>query len=77
MPDGDLAGNAGKQQRVTGVFVFMVGAGIVLETRARWLGTLVMLCGAAAFVWGMVAVRRGRVAKPAPVAATPAPEGNR
>jgi hypothetical protein len=51
----------GREKRVLGVFVFMIGAGCVLDIQACWLGAFVMLCGAAGFVWGMIEghVQRG------------------
>lgn len=70
--------NTGKEKRVTGVFVFMLGAGLLLETRAAWLGTLVMLCGATVFLWGMItALVFSSTRRHAHVTATPSPEGHR
>jgi len=54
----------GKQRRVLGVFVLMLGAGIVLETSARWLGALVLLSGAAALAWGTLDPRLREQARP-------------
>ncbi len=62
MPDGkpgtalppELAARA---QRVVGVFVSMVGAGIVLDSGVRWVGAAIMLAGVTAFVWGVAAPR--------------------
>jgi hypothetical protein len=45
----------GKLQRVLGTFVYMLGAGIILECSAAWTGAAVMLAGAAAAGWGMLA----------------------
>ena len=50
----------GKEKRVLGVFVLMLGAGLVLETSARWLGGLVLLSGVAVFMWGAIGLRRER-----------------
>ena len=44
----------GKAQRVAGTFVFMIGAGLILDRHALWSGLVVMLIGAAALVWGTV-----------------------
>lgn len=54
----------GKQRRVLGVFVLMLGAGIVLETSARWLGALVLLSGVAALAWGALDLRPRGQARP-------------
>lgn len=45
---------AGKAKRVAGVFVFMIGAGFILDRHAVWAGAVAMVIGAAAFVWGML-----------------------
>ncbi len=45
---------AGKAKRVAGFFVFMAGSGIVLDSAAVWIGGLLMLIGAAVFIWGVV-----------------------
>lgn len=37
-----------KGWRVAGMFVFMIGAGVVLESPAVWSGSAVMVCGLAA-----------------------------
>ncbi len=50
----------GKDKRVLGVFVLMLGAGLILETSARWLGSLVVLSGVAVFTWGALGLRRER-----------------
>jgi hypothetical protein len=78
MDDVAPPSNTGKEKRVIGVFVFMLGAGLFLETRLAWLGTLVMLCGAAVFLWGLIAARAlNSVRRHTHVAATPSPEGQR
>jgi hypothetical protein len=58
---GDAAATAlaGKGKRVGGVFLFMIGAGIILDTHAMWLGLPVLLIGAALFVRGMREARLG------------------
>jgi hypothetical protein len=45
-----------KGRRVLGYFVFMLGAGLVLDSSALWYGVAVMIVGAASFASG-VAVR--------------------
>ncbi len=62
MTDGNRPGTVqrdltGKAKRVVGVFVFMSGAGIVLDSRAIWVGAAIMLAGVAAFLWGIVHTR--------------------
>ncbi len=62
MSDGNRPGAvqrelAGKAKRVVGVFVFMSGAGIVLDSRAVWVGAAIMLGGVAAFLWGIADTR--------------------
>jgi hypothetical protein len=47
--------SAGKAKRVVGTFVFMVGAGIVLDSSAAWPGTVIMLIGMVLFIWGVAA----------------------
>ena len=49
---------AGKAWRVLGVFMYMLGAGVLLESHARWLGTVILLSGVATLAWG---ARVGRV----------------
>jgi hypothetical protein len=44
----------GRGRRVAGFFVFMLGAGLVLESPALWYGVGIMVVGAACFAWGMV-----------------------
>jgi len=57
----------GKGKRVVGIFVLMVGAGAILDDRAFWIGTGIMLVGAAAFIWGALETRRpAAAAAPAP-----------
>jgi len=73
---------AGKAKRVVGIFVLMVGAGIVLDSSATWAGTVIMLIGMAFFVWGVAeAWPRATVTLPerdshATAAATRPTEGN-
>lgn len=47
----------GKEKRVMGTFVLMVGAGIVLESPIWWAGAVLMVLGAAALVWGGIETR--------------------
>jgi len=55
MPDGD-----GKGARVTGFFFFLLGAGIILDSRAAGVGTVVALSGAAVMSWGFLQAGRHR-----------------
>ena len=48
---------AGKGKRVTGTFLLMLGAGIVLESTVPWLGGALMLAGGAALLRGLLAAR--------------------
>ena len=43
---------AGKAQRVLGVFLYMVGAGLMLECAAYWIGSLLLLIGVGVFARG-------------------------
>ncbi len=52
--DNGMDALAGKAKRVAGFFVFMVGSGIVLDSADTWIGGLLMLVGAVAFIWGVV-----------------------
>lgn len=49
MPDGDAKG-----ARVTGFFVALIGAGVILDSRADALGSLIALGGTAVLVWGLL-----------------------
>jgi len=44
----------GRGRRVTGFFVFMLGAGLVLESAALWYGVAIMVAGVVCFAWGML-----------------------
>ena len=55
MPESD-----GKGARVTGFFVFLVGAGIILDSRAHILGLVIGLGGAALLAWGFLQASRLR-----------------
>jgi len=48
---------AGKGKRVAGVFVFMIGASIILDTHALWMGLPTLAVGAVLFGWGMAEAR--------------------
>jgi hypothetical protein len=48
---------AGKGWRVGGFFVFMLGAGLVLESPAVWYGLVMMSAGAIGFAWGLARAR--------------------
>jgi len=47
----------GKAKRVMGMFVSMLGSGIILESTAFWTGSLLALAGLATFIWGLVEAR--------------------
>ena len=48
---------AGKGKLVAGVFVFMIGASLILDTHALWIGMPTLAVGAALFGWGMAEAR--------------------
>jgi len=75
MPEPSPPELRGKAQRVIGFFVFMIGAGLLLETRAAWAGTSVALLGVGLFVWGVLETRpRATGATPASVSVAQATE---
>ena len=43
----------GKGWRVLGYFIWMLGAGVVLDSNARPLGTVLMITGVALFATGV------------------------
>lgn len=67
----------GKEKRVLGVFVLMLGAGLVLETSARWLGGLVLLSGVAVFMWGASGLRQERTRSDADILVNASAESRR
>ena len=71
MPDTLPPELVGKGKRVAGVFVFMIGASIILDTHALWMGLPMLAVGAALFAWGMAdaphhRAPRGAAARRAP-----------
>jgi hypothetical protein len=50
---------AGKGKRVIGVFTLMIGAGLILESAAVWVGGLIALTGTLVFVWGIIEAHAG------------------
>ena len=54
----------GKWKRVAGVFVFMIGASIILDTHAAWVGVPLLAVGAALVARGLAEAREGRTAEP-------------
>lgn len=48
---------AGKAKRVLGMFITMLGSGVILESPAFWAGTLLTLAGLATFIWGLAEAR--------------------
>jgi hypothetical protein len=57
----DLREVARKGRRVGGMFVMMIGAGIVLESAALWSGFAVGLIGVAIYASGFMAKTTGDV----------------
>ena len=57
MADGLPPELAGKGKRVAGVFLFMIGASIILDTHVMWLGLPILAVGAALFAWGIAEAR--------------------
>jgi len=57
--------SAGKANRVTGVFVFMMGAGMILDVHAMWVGVPLSIVGAVTFAWGLLQIRIEEAATPA------------
>lgn len=50
----------GKGWRVLGYFLWMLGAGVVLDSEAVWLGSALLLCGFLLFAAGVLqSLRRG------------------
>ena len=47
----------GKVKRVFGIFVFMIGAGIILDSSALWVGAILMSVGFVLLGWGLVEAR--------------------
>ena len=64
--DAIAAACAAKEKRVVGVFVFMLGAGFVIDRQAFGAGALAMLLGAAVFTWGVLLQRQGAAKAEAP-----------
>ena len=50
-------GLAGKGKRVAGIFAFMIGASILLDTRAFWLGLPIIIVGVITLVRGLLDLR--------------------
>ncbi len=74
MPSSFLPADlAAEVKRGAGVFTAMAGSGIILESRASWIGAAITLAGLAAFVSGLREVQRKQrmaVGKEHPAAAT-------
>lgn len=47
----------GKGKRVVGMFAFMIGASLILDTGAVWLGLPIIAVGLALLVWGLLDLR--------------------
>ena len=58
MPEAAPVEFAGKAKRVVGMFVSMLGSGILLESSAFWIGTVIMLAGMATFIRGLAEARQ-------------------
>jgi hypothetical protein len=55
MPESD-----GKGTRVTGFFILLLGAGVILDSAAHGLGAVIALSGAVLLGWGVVRATRRR-----------------
>jgi hypothetical protein len=47
----------GKVKRVFGIFLLMIGAGVILDSSALWVGATLMSVGLAMLGWGLVEAR--------------------
>ena len=47
----------GKGKRVAGVFIFMIGASIILDTHAFWMGVPTIVAAVVLFASGMAEAR--------------------
>ena len=61
---------AGKGKRVAGVFLFMIGASMILDTHIMWIGLPGLAVGAAFFAWGMAEARAQDAIAAAPSSTT-------
>ena len=69
-----MADAAVRSAGVGGTFVVMIGAGLVLETGAAWVGIVVLLAGIGLMLWGSLtagADARDPAAAPLPSTAVP------
>jgi len=55
----------GKTKRVTGTFIFMIGAGMILDLQALRAGGLLLIAGSVTFAWGLL---QPRTEEPIPTA---------
>jgi len=53
----DTSSYRGKVKRVFGIFVFMIGAGMILDSSALWVGAILMSVGFVLLGWGLVDAR--------------------
>lgn len=53
MPDPTVPDLVSQAKRVVGMFVAMIGSGIVLESAAMWTGIGIMLVGLGLMIWGL------------------------
>jgi hypothetical protein len=57
MPDHASTVLLGKGKRVVGTFAAMIGAGMILDAQALWIGAPVMVLGALLLAWGGLEMR--------------------
>ncbi len=57
MADKSQPGLVGQGKRVAGVFAFMIGASVILDAHALWLGMPAIAFGAVLFGWGVAETR--------------------
>jgi hypothetical protein len=49
----DRGSIAAREKRGLGVFVLLLGAGLILDAASVWTGSLLMVFGLIVFAWGM------------------------
>jgi hypothetical protein len=64
MPDAAPTALLGKGKRVMGTFAVMLGAGMILDAQALWIGAPLMLAGALLLAWGGLEIRAAEADTP-------------